>query len=357
VKLSLAFFIFIVVYLSPVFADEGYIPFFPDALEPDGIGFKGPASLRATNCWADHECILGLSSGGLRYLVRSENLNVEGVHKGNAFAAARSYTKSPPVSLEYNKTYVFKKLFYTQVFSDFGQTLTDSQLRTSFVNNNLYFDLQMNSDPFLKDFLTAEEKLILSSRSILPNSRLFNFNTESSFILFGAGLGLDLWFLEGSWGPFLMIHETSLKLSACKSVNFTTSNLDLDSMFFIPQICNRFPEQKINLDKQTYFGFALGSIMELSLVFLQTENWRVSMDTKKTNFNLYMDSNFKQVSFRGLDFYPAYSSSSTLNCNGGQYRYANDSWRDLDCRNSKGEDHRKSSDYTFGLKVTYYFRS
>ena len=219
-KLSLALFTFLVVYLSPVCADEGYILFFPDPLDPDGIGFKGPASLRATNCWGEYECVLGLSSGGLRYLVGGENLNVEGVHKGTAFAAARSYTKSPPVSLEYNKKYVFKKLFYTQVFSDFGQTLTDSQLRSSSVDNNLYFDLQMNSDPFLKDFLTAEEKLILSSRSILPNSRLFNFKTESNSILFGAGLGLDLWLLEGSWGPFLMIHDTSLALSACKSVNF-----------------------------------------------------------------------------------------------------------------------------------------
>ena len=62
----------------------------------------------------------------------------------------------------------------------------------------------------------------------------------------------------------------------------------------------------INLDKQRYFGFALGSITELSLVFLQTENWRISMDTTKTNFNLYIDSNFKQVSYRGLDFYPEY---------------------------------------------------
>ena len=77
----------------------------------------------------------------------------------------------------------------------------------------------------------------------------------------------------------------------------------------------------------------------------------------KTNFNLYMDSNFKQVSYRGLDFYPEYYSSSTLHCNGGQYKYGDDgAWQDIDCRNSKGEDHRKSSDYTHGLKITYYFR-
>ena len=90
---------------------------------------------------------------------------------------------------------------------------------------------------------------------------------------------------------------------------------------------------------------------------MQTENWSVSIETTRTNFNLYMDSNFKQVSYRGLDFYPEYYSSSTLHCNGGQYKYGDDgAWQDIDCRNSKGEDHRKSSDYTHGLKITYYFR-
>ena len=70
-----------------------------------------------------------------------------------------------------------------------------------------------------------------------------------------------------------------------------------------------------------------------------------------------MDSNFKKVSYRGLDYYPEYFSSSTLNCNGHQYKYRDDGeWQDIDCRNSKGEDHRKSSDYTHGLKITYYFR-
>ena len=34
----------------------------------------------------------------------------------------------------------------------------------------------------------------------------------------------------------------------------------------------------------------------------------------------------------------------------------NDEWQEIDCINSKGENHRKSSDYTHGLKITYYFR-
>jgi len=56
VKHLLVFFAFIVVSLAPVYADEGYIPFFPDFLEPDGIGFRGPASILSQTCWADHNC-------------------------------------------------------------------------------------------------------------------------------------------------------------------------------------------------------------------------------------------------------------------------------------------------------------
>ena len=337
-KYVFAFFAFVMVTLASLHADEGYIPFFPDFLEPDGIGFRGPASIRASNCWADFECV-----GEFEYL---------DAPKGTTFAAARSYTKSSPVTLEYNKKYFFKKLFYTQVFADFGQTLTDATLRYP---GNWYADVIINSDPFLKDFLTAEEKSKISSLLLDgSNYRIFNLKTESTFIFFGAGFGLDLWLLEGSWGPFLMLHDTSLNLRACR-----TQNLDPNSTtsFFIPPICNLFPNDMINLDKQRYFGFAAGTVTDLSIVFLQTENWRISMDTTTVNFNLFLDSNFKPVSYRGLKFYPEYYSSSTLHCNGGQYKYGDDgAWQDIDCRNLKGEDHRKSTDYTHGLKITYYFQ-
>ena len=39
-KHVLAFFVFMVVSLAPVYADEGYIPFFPDFLEPIGIKYR-----------------------------------------------------------------------------------------------------------------------------------------------------------------------------------------------------------------------------------------------------------------------------------------------------------------------------
>ena len=53
-KHVLAFFAFILVSLAPVYADEGYIPYFPDFLEPDGIGFRGPAEHYNKACWSQN---------------------------------------------------------------------------------------------------------------------------------------------------------------------------------------------------------------------------------------------------------------------------------------------------------------
>ena len=53
-KYVFAFFAFILVTLASVFADEGYIPYFPDFLEPDGIGFRGPAENVTRHCWSEY---------------------------------------------------------------------------------------------------------------------------------------------------------------------------------------------------------------------------------------------------------------------------------------------------------------
>ncbi len=65
--------------------------------------------------------------------------------------------------------------------------------------------MNINSYPFLRKFLTAEEKSKLSSLRLDDAYRIFNLQTEVKFISLGVGFGLDLWLLEGSWGPFLML--------------------------------------------------------------------------------------------------------------------------------------------------------
>ena len=44
------------VSLATVSADEGYIPFFPDFLEPDGIGYRGPSEISKNDCWSNGNC-------------------------------------------------------------------------------------------------------------------------------------------------------------------------------------------------------------------------------------------------------------------------------------------------------------
>ena len=46
------------VSLASVNADEGYIPYFPDFMEPDGIGFRDNAEFMIYTCWTTHssEC-------------------------------------------------------------------------------------------------------------------------------------------------------------------------------------------------------------------------------------------------------------------------------------------------------------
>ena len=51
-KYVFAFFAFVMVTLASVYADEGYIPYIPDFLEPDGIGFRGPAESTYKACWS-----------------------------------------------------------------------------------------------------------------------------------------------------------------------------------------------------------------------------------------------------------------------------------------------------------------
>ena len=94
-KYVLAFFAFILISIAPVSADEGYIPYFPDFLEPHGIGFRGPASIKSQTCWADHNC-----SGDLEIIVLD-------FPAGTNFSAVRTYTRASPVTLEYRKNYIF----------------------------------------------------------------------------------------------------------------------------------------------------------------------------------------------------------------------------------------------------------
>ena len=110
-KHVLAFFVFIVVSLAHVYADEGYIPYFPDFLEPDGIGFRGPASIESKLCWSSASVC-------------------DSTRLGMPYSEGFSHVRSSPITLEYRKNYFFKKLFYYQALVDFGSAYGNEDIRS-----------------------------------------------------------------------------------------------------------------------------------------------------------------------------------------------------------------------------------
>ena len=251
-KYVFAFFAFILVSLAPVYADEGYIPYFPDFLEPDGIGFRGPSSITGELCWS--------SKGGC---------DTHQHHQpGMPFSRGQSSVRSSPITLEYRKNYLFKKLIYYQALTDFGSVVSNAVLSKNSEDpggDNPYTYQVLLEDPIMKNFITAEEKSILSS---LDSSRILDIKTESNFILFGASIGLDLWFIEISNGIFLMHHQTKASLRSCKPVNWAGSS---GSGFDWSQ-CRFNPDDIIKVSDQSFSGFAFGTRGQFNLVFLQTDN-------------------------------------------------------------------------------------
>ena len=361
-KNVLALLALVVVSLAPVSADEGYIPYFPDFIEPDGIGFRGPSTVVGGNCWAD--------KAGPFYEDFPFPKKCISVPEGTSYSGAYNALRASPFVFEYRKNYFIKKLFYTQTFTDFGRTSTSDVLRNAVDGGNSYSSSDINSNEFLKEFFTSQEKTLVSR---LSGSRTFDLKTESYFVYTGIGLGLDLWFFEIGWGPFLMYHDTSVVLGACKSQNWRVHQKDrgvlpgellgdLDafrtaSIIFAPQHCS-FSDEVVILDKQKYSGLAVGSRFNYSVVFLQTNNWRISFEGTNSQVHKIYDSDFNQISYRGLDYYPGFYNYSSLACSGGKYRYGDEgsNWQEIDCKNTKGEDMSISADYTHGLQITYYFR-
>ena len=353
-KYVFTFFAFLVVSLAPVYADEGYIPYVPDFLEPDGIGFKGPSQIMYHNCWTSYSGYPPYFPPGDSHFCSGHNPSEQSTYIPPNVPYSRSYNtvRASPITLEYRKNYFFKKLLYTSVFADFGSAIANAEINTyngHSSNENPYNSSEISSDPFLQGFLTAEEKSKLSS---LENTRILDLETGSKYLLFGVNIGFDLWLIEYSFGPYLMYHDTTISLRSCKYKSFKYNGNTLD----MPSICSFYPDDIIDLDSQNYSGLAYGIRTQQSIVFLQTDNWRISVEFSENEVYKIFDSNFKPVKYRGLNYYPNYRSRSGLNCQPKYKQISFDggkNYREMECRNSKGEDMSKGADYTGGLQITY----
>ena len=59
-----------------------------------------------------------------------------------------------------------------------------------------------------------------------------------------------------------------------------------------PSDCSFYPEKIVTLDKQNYSGLGVGTRGTLSIVFLQTENWRISFEQGANVVQNIWDSDF-----------------------------------------------------------------
>ena len=162
---------------------------------------------------------------------------------------------------------------------------------------------------------------------------------------------------EYSIGPFLMYHNTLVKLRSCKgNINI----FDADTKYK-PSSCQLYPDEVINLDEKRFSGLAVGHRHEFRFVFLQTDNWRISATGSESHILNIWDSNFTPVQYRGLNYNQYYESTPLLYCQQFQIETYDQStrqrtYRDGDCINSKGEDMSENADWTGNFQITYYFR-
>ena len=117
-KHILAFLALILVSLAPVYADEGYIPYFPDFLEPDGIGFRGPAEINTSVCLTSHvykksdasDYPLNIFSHECNPQKMSSTISTNYQPAGVPWSDASDTAYASPITLEYRKNYLFDNL-------------------------------------------------------------------------------------------------------------------------------------------------------------------------------------------------------------------------------------------------------
>ena len=144
-KYVFAFFAFILVTLAPVFADEGYIPYFPDFLEPQGIGFRGPAEISNQACWTSYaeSC-------------SDKDKTPAGVPWSDAYTNVRS----SPITVEYRKDYFYKRLLYFQSSLNIDNIMANRAIKWHTGNISNYQSIKISdvgSGSFIDEMLTSEE--------------------------------------------------------------------------------------------------------------------------------------------------------------------------------------------------------
>jgi len=329
-----------VVSLAPVCADEGYIPFFPDFLEPDGIGFRGPARLEVGNIFSEREREFNYGNTG-----SDPNTPWDTSFYGHPyndeyhFKGVHQY-RSTPITLEYKKIYFFNKLFFYKSIIDIDDYKLDLRLTRKGGSRFSSNDLEHS---FFNNFLTQNE----ISKVIQLNVDELFLETSSKYILFGNIIGIDLWFVELGIGPFLLFQETDIILNGCSSARTLPGqkrySCNSDRKLYEDSnsgIITKFDQTKLT-------GIGLGWSVDFTIVLFETDNWRISIEDRLVNQTTqFYDLNLRPLKYRGLNFYSQHNSNNLLYCR--EF--------DSDGNCSIGNHMTEESDYTKPFKITYYFQ-
>ena len=322
-KHVLTFFAFIMVSLAPMSADEGYIPFFPDFLEPDGIAIrdksKATQDILMTNIKPEYRIRRYFPPRIVNDFENSQDKIYISSEKTGAQGNLLNY-----FTFEYRKNYFYKKLFFTGKILELNNFQEKNILATSISNStggenpyvyNPYLTkpLRINNSSNFNDKSFDNYRSLLSYKefNLLKNNtdesweRTLNFDITSKYSIFGYGVGIDLWILELAYGPFFMLYESNIRMKSCSYEGLNRIYNDDDFYYRLGKFCDSNKNKNIYLDEKSFQGYSYGLYFFVSGVLLETENWKLTFAKSNhfTNFGLY-DYSGRKINFRGLNIYP-----------------------------------------------------
>ena len=243
-KHVLAFFAFIMVSLASVYADEGYIPFFPDFLEPDGIKIRNGTTEQKLNLRTK-----GNGGQDLNETIINSDSNLEGQ---NTRMMMTPITLVLPESLMNSWSFRGAFIDYTPKISikdaspqgePSGNNRRQSQQVRDFLSNSFF-----NDDD--KSFISGKDKWALSA------------DTEYLYYVVGYYWGIFIpigktnRILKSALGFSIVYSETSIELNLCEEYRISYNDEG-----------NEYGEcvGKKNIDSSYNSGFHFTPVMHITI--------------------------------------------------------------------------------------------
>ena len=196
----------------------------------------------------------------------------------NSLKSGLQNKRNSLLSFEYKKKYLFKKLIFVNQILDIYQ-ISEKNIALSkiqeikqdnigtftgrdyFTSTLIISETSNYHDSEFKNFkstLSESDFNFIKNNTNSNTKRTVNFDLETKYILYGLGIGLDLWIIEFSHGPFFMFHETDINMKSCviksNHILFDLSqyiNFNYDDM---GEYCKNNSEKNLNIFTKKIYG-------------------------------------------------------------------------------------------------------